>query len=254
MKEYTLITGATSGIGREFAYSLAGRKHNLILTGRRMNILNEIKEELEEENKIEVRVLKVDFLTEIESLIEEIRDLKINFLINNVGYGSGKPFLEDELENKLDMIRVHVDAFTKLTYFVAKKMREEKEGTIINISSLASMTPTKFNHIYSATKSYVNSFTRSLALDLARDSIKVRLILPGFTRTDFHRYMNEDKKRGLEKYNWIRPEDVVKESLNSLSKKKITVVPGRMNKIYYLVLKIIPESLYNYLAKGKEMN
>lgn len=186
--EYALITGATSGIGKEFAFALGKKGINLILTGRRKDNLEEIRKNLENRYGILVQIVIGEFsdLKVIDELLNITKEKKIRYLINNVGYGNKFKFFEETFEENLKMVNVHIESFLKITYFLAPTMTN---GYIINVSSLASFLPTKYNHMYVSTKIFINNFSRCLSYELKNKNIKVKCICPGFVETDFHREM-----------------------------------------------------------------
>lgn len=242
---YGIITGATSGIGKEFAIKFAEKGYDLILTGRREFELKNLKEQLEKLYRINVELVLGDFSENviIESIFEKIKNKKIKFLINNVGYGNKNNFFEGEVEESLKMIDIHIGATVKLCHYVIPFM--EKGGFIINVSSLAAFFPTPYNHIYVGTKNFLISFSESLAFSLENKKIKVKVLLPGFTFTEFHRYTVIKNN-----FFWMKSEDVVICAIKNIENKKILVIPGFFNKFFYMIVKILPkEFIYIFLRK-----
>lgn len=258
-KNYGLITGASSGFGRDFAYELASKGYNLILVGRRETLLSSIKEDIEERYRVKVIINIVELSNEgeIQKLIDDIKDkYEIEFLINNAGFGGEASFLIDSLENNMKMIDVHINATVKLSYEFGKGMKERKRGYIINVSSLASYINTGSASLYCSTKAFVRSFSESLALELMPYNVKVQALCPGFARTDFHEKLNMKeenlKNRGI--VRWMKSKDVVIYSLRMLERKnKVIVIPGVLNRVMLGFINVVPRGLlYKIMLSVKE--
>ncbi|MGL5152327.1 MAG: SDR family NAD(P)-dependent oxidoreductase [Clostridium sp.] len=249
-KEYGLITGGSSGFGRDFAYELAKRGYNLIIVGRREGLLYNIKKVIEEKYKVcvVVKIVELSREDELEMFIDEIKNnYEVEFLINNAGFGEEESFLDDSLENNMKMINVHINATLKLTYEFGKLMKVRGRGYIINVSSMASFLNTSSATMYCSTKAFIRSFSETLALELKPYNVQVQALCPGFARTDFHSKLNmrdeELKNRGL--IRWMKSEEVVKCSLkNIFNKGKVVVVPGTLNRFLLGSIKLIPRGLY----------
>lgn len=250
-----LITGATSGIGREYAIQLAKKGYNLIITGRREKIIHELKSILEGEYGIEVEVVIADFSIEedVERVVEAGKKIGIDMIINNAGFGNEASFFDNSYESIKGMIDVHILALTRLTRELIPVMNS---GTVINVSSLASYLPTPYNNVYGGTKAYINVFTESLYLELREKGFKVQLLLPSFTYTQFHKRIGIDdsmrKNKGL--IRWMKAGDVVSYSLNSLNKNKCLCIPGSLNRVLFQLFKIIPKNIYyNFVKNMKKL-
>lgn len=246
-----LITGATSGIGKEYAYALGKKGYDLILTGRRKEVLEEIKKDIEDRYKVEVYIHIGDFsrVEVVEELIKIVKEKDLDILINNVGFGNSHKFFEGTYEESEKMIDVHVKVMTRLIYELVPLMNK---GKIINVSSLASFLPTSYNNVYGGTKAYINIFTESLYLHLKKDGFRVQLLLPSFTYTEFHAKLGmEDsarKNKGL--IRWMEVKEVVNYSLDCLEKDRCLCIPGRLNRLLYSLFKFIPKNLYYYFVKN----
>lgn len=247
---YGLITGATSGIGKEFAINLAKKGYDLILTGRRVKEINDLKNQLENLYKIKVILVIGDFSekTVLDNIFETIKDKKIKFLINNVGYGNTNSFFETSVEESLKMIDIHIGVTVRLCHYIVPFM--EEYGYILNVSSLAAFFPTPYNHIYASTKIFLIGFSESLNFSLQTKKIEVKVLLPGFTFTDFHRDINLKNKNIF----WMKSKKVVDITMKNLDKKNILIIPGFFNKFFYISSKLLPKRfLYYFLKKQKEL-
>ncbi len=255
--KYALITGGTSGIGAAYARALAARGYNIIITGRRQEVIERTAEELRKRFRVDVEVILADFAqkADLDRLMERIEGEEIEFLVNNVGFGNKRVFLEDSYEDQRKMLDVQIEAMCRITHLVAGRMKDSGRGNIINVSSLAAFTPASFNHLYSASKSFIITFSEALYIDLMDDGIGVQVLCPGFTKTDFHRDLKvEDKtfeNRGL--IRWMEAEKVVEISLRELGKRGGICIPGLCNKLLYLLLRYLPKRLYYRIAKRMSM-
>lgn len=252
-----LITGATSGIGASFARKLGKEGYNLYITGRRIEVIEKLAYDIRKKYHIKVTVILADFTIpqEVDDLLKKIETVPFDFLINNVGFGHEKKFFDDTYEKQYEMIEAHVNSFCKITYFMSENMRKNKNGNIINVSSLAGFAPTSFNHLYSSTKSFITTFTESLHIELSPLGIGVQALCPGFTRSDFHKSLNikEETFKNRWLVRWMDPDKVTELSLKSLSKKGGLYIPGLSNKILYTIVKFLPRKLYYSLARKMGM-
>jgi hypothetical protein len=262
-KPLAIITGATSGIGKSFAEKLAGQGYDLVITGRRKQIINQFAGELRSRYSIEVRVVIADFTEtkDLDGLVLLVKNLpRLDILINNAGFGHKNVFITESPENIGKMIQVHAMATVQLTHAALPKMIAAKKGAIINVSSMAAFLPLPGSEIYSGTKSFLNGFSKSLSLSMRRYGIKVQALCPGFTRTDFHSKLEWDP--ALLKNNgpvrWMSSDDVVAESLNALrNNNRVVVVPGFLNRVLQGLVYFMPWRMYvwvitNFFMKTRE--
>ena len=244
-----LITGASSGIGEAFAKKFAQQGYNLVITGRREDLLHDISDKLQKRYNIIVETLKVELADEedLEFLSEKIKHMdNLSVLVNNAGFGSRFNFINEEFKSQEDMIKVHVLAPVKLIYAALPGMIHRGHGTIINVSSISGKTPLPVGATYSATKSFLSTFSESLYLENASTNIKIQTLCPGFTKTNFHGKLGLNgaslSNKGF--IRWMTPERVVEVSLKNLKKGKIICVPGFWNKVIWFLADIIPRNIY----------
>jgi uncharacterized protein len=190
MKEYILITGASSGIGYEMAKILAEKKYNLALVARNLDKLKSLQNELKNTFGVAIEVITKD-LSKVENAIalyKETNDLglKIEMLVNNAGFGLYGNFAETSLDEELKMINLNVLSLVALTKLYAQDMVKNKSGRIMNVASLLSFIPFPYYSIYSATKTFVLAFTETIASELEGSGVVVTTLCPGTVETNFH--------------------------------------------------------------------
>ncbi len=227
-----LITGASSGIGEEFARQLAAGGFDLTLVARREERLRALADELGAAHAIRADVLAADLSTDegidrVSRAIEQSADLTL--LINNAGFGTRGDFMEVPLARHRDMIQVHIVATVALAKAALPGMTERGAGAIINVSSIASFFPSGGGATYTASKVYLNNFSEALAAELQGTGVKVQALCPGFTYSEFHEtqeYAGFDRKQ-IPDVLWMPATDVVAESLAALHGDRVIVIPGR---------------------------
>ncbi len=252
--KYTLITGASSGIGEAFARRLAAEKHNLYLVARSGDKLRALCDELSQKHDISANYLSVD-LIEVDSDLAvfeatEKEGIEIEWLINNAGFGSMGDFAKLDLERELEMIELNITAVVALTHHYLGKMRERGTGTIINVSSAAGFQPLPFFATYSATKAFVTSFTEAIAEENRPFGIRVLALCPGTTETGFFEAAGIDdpiKMKGVQ-----TPDQVVDAALSALKRGRTKIVSGWANYMVASVVNVLPNSLITRVA-GKPL-
>lgn len=228
MKKTALITGASSGIGREFSILHAERGGDLIVVARSENKLKELKKELEEKYEVNVFIIQKD-LTETDAakeIYEEVKNagLSVNYLINNAGFGGLGKFYERELERDLQMINLNISALTALTHYFLKDFVKNNEGRILNVSSTASFTPGPLQAVYFATKAYVTFFSNAIAEELSDTQVTVTNLMPGATETQFGKVSGMDKTKIFKKTASAR--SVAEDGYNGMLAGKLDVISG----------------------------
>ncbi len=222
-----LITGASAGIGAEFARQLAVQGANLILVARRKEKLEALAAELGKEYAVTVDVLPADLskpeeVALVESKITEAADLDL--LVNNAGFGGTSRFSSEDLSPHLDMLRVHIVASVRLSHKILPSMIANKRGWIINVASVAAFWPYG-SVLYSATKAFLVTFSQSVSFSLGGTGVHVQALCPGFTYSEFHDVIGFNRNL-VPKFLWMPAKSVVSTSLKSLSHGSVVVVPG----------------------------
>jgi len=247
-KPIALITGATSGIGAEYARRLAAEGYDLIITGRRETKIKALAEELSNSfgSAVDVILVELSNSSEVDNLIESIKDRDIHLLVNNAGFGSTRSFSEELLELQEKMIYVHILAHMKILYAILPGMIKKRKGIIINVSSSGAFLPSPKTAVYSGTKAFLVAFTESLHMEQEGTGIQVQVVCPGPTKTDMPVHLGIPEERIIDwgPFQWISTQEVVACSLRCLKKKKVLCLPGRTNKLQIFMRHFIPESLY----------
>ena len=185
MKKTALITGASSGIGKELAYIHAKKGGDLIIVARNIDKLNILKSALEDKYAIVVHINQKDLTksTATKEIYEEVKkaNIQVDYLINNAGFGGLGKFNERDLQEDVAMINLNITALTSLTHYFLQDFVAQNKGKILNVSSTASFMPGPLQAVYFATKAYVTSFTNAIAEELKNTNITVTNLMPGAT-------------------------------------------------------------------------
>jgi short-subunit dehydrogenase len=245
----TLITGASSGIGEAFARKLTARGHNLLLVARSEEKLIALCNELGRIKSIRAQYVAMD-LSRPEAparLFEETqqRDLVVDLLINNAGFGSLGDFAKLDLARELNMIDLNIRALVELTHRFLAPMRERKGGSIINVASTAGFQPVPFMATYAATKAFVLSFSEALWEENRPYGIKVMALCPGVTETNFFAASQMQKPPGRIAQT---PDDVVDTALRGLKRGRSHIISGLPNYLMVQSERLVPRSLIARLA------
>jgi len=242
----TLITGASAGLGVEFARACAARGEALALAARRRERMEALADELGGE----AHVFAID-LAEPEaavSLLNEIEaeGLQVDVLINNAGFGGGGRFAALGIERQRDMIAVNVGALTALARLVLPGMIERGRGAILNVASTAAFVPGPGGAVYFATKAYVLSFSQALHQELKGTGIRVSCLCPGPTETEFFAAAGYARSPG--KRVSADPRAVVEAGLKGLDRNRAVVVPGLANKATSQLSRFLPRAAVRRLV------
>jgi len=246
--EWAVVTGATDGIGKAFAEQLAKLGFNIVLISRNPTKLDEVKKNLELVHGIEVLCQKVDFATKDTAVYEEIagllKNLNIGILVNNVGSSFEHPeYFVDYFERRgrqaiQDMINLNCLSVSMMTHVVLPLMVFRKRGAILNVSSASGLIPTPFLSVYSATKAYVDFFSKSVQMEYADSGVFIQSICPYFVAT---------KMTGVKRPNWMTPssESFVGQCLKTVGRRTFTM-GCFSHSLMYLVSSMLPASLLSF--------
>lgn len=245
------ITGASGGIGKEFARQLADRGYNLVLVAHQLEGLNQLAEEIEGHYPVHATTLVADFTktTDVINVVAYIKNAeRVDVLVNCAGYSEHTPFYEQDEISVLNMLNVQVMATVRLVHAALPKMIARRGGGIVTVSSLAAFTPAPGASMYSASKAFLNTFMETLHMEVHNYDIKVQSLCPGPTHTGFHHGQDvEESVAGID--FWMEPEDVVAISLKALERGEVVCVPGIINKVIKNVAPMLPRRPYYHLAE-----
>jgi uncharacterized protein len=246
-----LVTGASAGIGEAMARQLAERGVDLVVVARREAQLRALADAL----PVHVEVLAADLADEdglaaVEARLAE-RARPVDLVVNNAGFGANGDFLEVDLDISRRMLAVNVTAVMRLTHAALQAMVERGHGSVVNVSSMASLQPSPGLSLYAATKAFVTTFSESLHGELDGTGVTVTAVLPGFTRTEFQERAGygDDADHGLPAFVWQDAASVAAEALAAAERGRATVVTGRINKVAAAVTAPIPRSVRRRVVK-----
>lgn len=260
-----LITGASAGIGEEYARQLAERGYSLVLVARSADRLTALAADLADRYGVGVQPLPADLTADADLAAVEERlraagdtaDAPVDLLVNNAGQGHGGTFATQPVEAVDSTIALNIRALTRLARAVLPPQIERAERLrsagrlrpigVINVASVAGLLPSSpGGAVYAASKSYVLSFTDTLAVETAGSGVRVTAVVPGYVRTDMTRYVQE---MGLPDIAFVPRERVVADSLRAWAAGRARVVPGPQYKAVNALLHALPSGLFNTVAK-----
>ncbi len=253
-----LITGASAGIGREFARQLAGRARSMILVARREERLTELRDELQQQHpKLDVQIRTVDLanLAQLKELMESLnRDqVDVDLLINNAGLGDAGLFATSDPTRDEQMLLVNVVALTSIARHLLPQMIAKRRGGILNVSSSAGFLPIPGDAVYAATKAYVTSLSEALRAELRGTGVSVCALCPGPVHTEFQEVANRPGRKvkpgpGPD-FLQVSTEQVVREGLAALEADRPMVIPGFVMKFAMFVSRLIPMPVLRLLFR-----
>jgi short-subunit dehydrogenase len=245
--KYVLITGGSTGIGFELAKLFAQDQYNLILVARDQQELDRAAQELKQNNNDVITISKDLFnREEVFSLCEEIEGmgLQVDVLVNDAGQGVYGLFKDNDIERELKIIDLNIGALTILTKHFLKGMISRNEGKILNLASIASVTPGPWQAVYHGTKAYVLSITEAIREEVKETGITVTALLPGATDTDFFNKAGmQDAKIVQDKSSLSDPAGVAKDGYDALMAGDDKVISGFKNKVMVEMSHITPDTM-----------
>jgi len=250
-----LITGASAGLGLCFANTIAEYGFDLVLIARREERLQDIARRLESEHSVRCEIIPADLalVKDIEKVVDRIKQISdLDIIINNAGFATLGNFTDVPIEKDMRMIQLHMTAPVQFTFAALQIMRKRKQGVIINVSSIGSYILTPGNVLYDATKSFLNTFSENLSLELKGLGIKIQALCPGFMRTEFHEVgdLKNFDKSVIPESSWMTAESVVLESFKALEKNKNTIyITGRKKR--FLKWLYVNSSIIRFLFQKK---
>ena len=243
--KWALITGASSGIGAEFARRLAARGMHLVLTARREQQLEELAAELDTRHGTKTHIVAgdlsdTDFPKQLNASIKEA-GIEISLLVNNAGFGDVSAVKDADVPKLLRMVDLNIRALTELTYLYLPEMLERREGVVLNVSSVVAFQPVAYMPVYAASKAFVLHFSEALWAECRDSGVTVMALCPGTTRTDFFDVAGAGG--WLKKHRSQSVEQVVKTALRYLGKKRQYIVSGWINYLLSLAVRLAPRKI-----------
>lgn len=251
MEHYALITGATSGLGLAYAKWFAGKGYDLIMTGRRKEVIERRAQEIRDKYACKVIVILVDLAGEdgIRELLASLEGREIHVLVNNAGFGFRTSFGDTDIDGLKRLIYLQTTAVAEITHNVLKGMKERNKGIIINLSSDGAFMVVPGNVTYAATKRFIVTLTEGLHMELMGTGIRVQAVCPGFVDTDFHEnngmYVDKTRK-GM--FGFRQPEDVVDEAMKEFEKGHVVCIPDKTGKLMKAIAEYMPKKVYYRFA------
>ncbi len=259
MNKTALITGASAGIGLEFAKIFAKEKHDLVITARNKTKLNELADEIKTKNNVNVKVIAKDLSKQNagEEIFDELKNENIvtDVLINNAGFGVFDNYWDVKLQDEKNMLQVNIIALAELTNLFAKDMVNRGRGKILNVASTAAFQPGPTMAGYYASKAFVLSYSQAIDFELRKKGVQVSTLCPGPTITEFQIRANMEDLNLFKKGFTMSAEKVAQIGYYGLMKGKPVIIAGAMNKISAMSSKISPAKvsmkIVNWLQSKK---
>ena len=253
MSKTAVITGATSGIGAAYAKRLAADGYDLIITGRRKEIVQKLADDLIKQHNVKVKVIIAELSndSDIQKVIDAMKAAEnVDLLINNAGYsGDYEHFIDVKVADCEQVIKVHQIVPIRLISAIVPEMVKRGSGAIINVSSGGAYLPLPGFATYQASKAFLKMFSEDLYMELKDKGIKVQALCPGPTITDFYRdYTEETLKIFSRNFKLMSPVAVVDYSLKCIKKNKPICIPGFSYKAMCRLLPLMPRNLYYKMA------
>jgi short-subunit dehydrogenase len=243
VRSTALITGATAGLGAEFARQLAQEGHDVVLVARDAGRLRSSAEDLEKSYGVRAEVLAADLTDDggVAAVVGRLTDpaRPVEILVNNAGMGLLRSFADNDIAEEKRHLKLHVESAMELTHAALQGMLQRGRGRVINVASVAAFLP---RETYSAAKSWLLSFSRWANLAYAGRGVQVTAVCPGFTHTEFHDRMGMDKSVAP-RWMWLRAEQVVREGLADNAKGKAVSIPSKRYKILIAAARVLPARL-----------
>ncbi|MDO8502041.1 MAG: SDR family oxidoreductase [Gemmatimonadaceae bacterium] len=257
-KKTALVTGGSAGIGLELAKQLAAHGHDLILVARHRDALEAAAGTLEGKYGVKVMVIASDLADPAspQRLFDAVtaEGKRVDFLINNAGFGLGGEFSDTDLDRELDMIQVNIAALTHLAKLFLPAMLQRREGRVMNVASTAAFQPGPLMAVYYATKAYVLSFSQALAEELRNSDVTVTCLCPGATATHFAKTAGTSNSRLFTRLGVAAADDVARYGYAAMMRGTRVAIPGVRDRIMVQAERIAPRALVTKLARMAQEN
>ena len=193
--DWALVTGASSGIGKEFCYQLANRGMNIVLVARRKNLIEEIALDIELKNGVKTKIINVDITQDfaVDQIYDKLKNIEVGFLVNNAGITKDNLLMRMSEEDFNDVMKINMNSVFNNTKAVLRQMLKQRSGSIINLSSVVGVKGNAGQSNYSSSKAGIIGFTKSVALELGSRNIRCNAIAPGFIETEMTKALSNDQ-------------------------------------------------------------
>ena len=249
-RDVAVVTGASSGIGEGLARRLARDGRHLVLVARRKDRLETLARELGANHGVTVDVIAADLVRPgaAEELVAEIgrRELAVDWLVNNAGFGTVGRFDRIPVERELEEIRLNVGVLVELTGRCLPAMVARGKGVVMNIASMGGFAPGPYMATYAATKAFVLSFSEAIAAELRGTGVEVLCVCPGFTRTEFQDKAAVDVT-GVPNFAWMSADQVADQAVRAVGRGPV-LVNGAMNSVVTSLVRVVPRSVTSRLV------
>ena len=246
-----LITGASSGLGEEFAIQLAREKHDLVLVARREDRLRDVADRARSLGSDKVTVIASDLgrASAADDLFKQVSSagIAVDYLVNNAGFGTHGRFDKVPLDREIEEINLNVNALVALTHLFLPAMVEAKNGTVINVASTAAFQPVPWMATYAATKAFVLSFSEALSTELQGTGVTVLALCPGPTRTEFQQVASVEHT-GVPSFAYMDAPTVVRQAIESARRGKAVRINGVINTIMAQTTRFAPRALVRRIS------
>jgi uncharacterized protein len=243
--KYAMVTGASSGIGRDIALSLARRNCNLILVARRKDKLHALKQEIIQNHTIDVKIISMDLSTsqspeELYATIQK-EGISVDILVNNAGFGIYGYFMDTPWAKEQEMLNLLILNIVHLTKLFAAEMVSRKSGYIMQISSVGAFQPTPTYSCYSAAKSFVLNFGVALNAEISNTGVSCSVLCPGITATEFQQTAGQAKETFYMKITKMTSRKVAETGISKMLKRKAIIIPGFANAYSSVIVGLMPK-------------
>jgi len=246
-----LITGASSGLGEEFAIQLAREKHDLVLVARREDRLRDVADRARGLGAGKVTVISSDLgrAAASDDLFKQVSaaGIAVDYLVNNAGFGTRGRFDQVPLDREIEEINLNVNALVALTHLFLPAMVAARNGTIINVASTAAFQPVPWMATYAATKAFVLSFSEALSTELQGTGVTVMALCPGPTRTEFQQVASVEHT-GVPSFAYMDAPTVVRQAIESAKRGKAVRINGVINTIMAQTTRFAPRALVRRIS------
>jgi short-subunit dehydrogenase len=246
-----LVTGASAGIGRAFAEELAARHHDLVLVARDGARLDALAKSLTGAHGVAAEVLAADLLdrdqlARVEARLQRV-DAPVELLVNNAGFGTYGRFVERDLDHEVDEVELNVVALLRLTHVALQAMEARQAGAILNVASIAAYQPSPNSATYGATKAFVRSFTHAVHEEARGTGVRVMLVCPGYTHTEFHERAGLGPSK-VPELAWSSPREVAQTALRDLERGRSVSIAGVLNQTAAALSSVAPAGVSRRVA------